>query len=154
MLHKIPATVLELKKKFQESDFEMYLVGGSVRDLLYNRDIKDWDFTTNATPEQMQELFPDSFYDNSFGTVGIPLEIPGEEKKLVVEVTTYRTEKGYSDRRHPTEVSWGKTIEEDLSRRDFTINAMAMNIGFSGAELKYDLVDPFNGQDDLKNKLL
>src|SRR5438128_2655822 len=111
MLHKIPLYILDVKKTFQEAGFEIYLVGGCVRDMLLDREVKDWDFTTNATPEQMQALFPDSFYDNSFGTVGIPIEIPGEEKKHVVEVTTYRTEKGYKDRRHPESVEWGETIE-------------------------------------------
>src|SRR5258708_6342112 len=114
MLDKIPSYILDVKKKFQEAGFEIYLVGGCVRDMLLDRGVKDWDFTTNATPEQMQELFPDSFYDNSFGTVGIPLKVGSSElivqregdllqeqsAKTVVEVTTYRTEEGYTDRRH------------------------------------------------------
>ncbi len=146
MQEKIPAELFGLVKTFEEAGFEIFLVGGCVRDLLVGRDVKDWDLTTNATPEQMQSLFPDSFYDNSFGTVGIPLEFASVGKK-VVEVTTYRSESGYSDRRHPEQVVWGKTVEEDLSRRDFTINAMAMRIDVS-------IIDPFGGRKDLENKLV
>ena len=146
MLDNIPAHVLDIQKKFQQAGFEIYLVGGCVRDILAGRQVKDWDFTTNATPEQMQSLFPDAFYDNNFGTVGIPFEVEGEEHKKVVEVTTFRTERGYTDRRHPTEISWGKTVEEDLSRRDFTINAMALRMS--------NIIDPYHGQEDLKNKLI
>src|SRR3989344_7598622 len=96
-----------LTKKYQhiidtlkQAGFEAYAVGGSVRDLLIGRSTKGWDFTTNATPEEILALFPDSFYDNQFGTVGIKIK----EKEDVVdiyEVTTYRSEKGYKDHRHP-----------------------------------------------------
>ena len=74
MLHKIPQHILDISKKFKEAGFEIYLVGGSIRDLLQQKQVKDWDFTTSATPEQMLSLFPDAFYDNKFGTVGIPLK--------------------------------------------------------------------------------
>ena len=150
MLDKIPHDIRRIAQKFIDSGFEIFLVGGSVRDLLVSRNVKDWDFTTNATPEEMLKLFPEGFYDNVFGTVGIPLkQLEETEHAGIVEVTTYRTEKGYKDRRHPESVEWGQTIEEDLSRRDFTINAMALDIS-----AQKDLIDPYNGQEDLKNNLI
>ena len=179
MIQNLPSAVLAIVKIFVEKNFEVYLVGGSVRNMLLGTQVKDWDFTTNATPEEMLEMLPDAFYDNSFGTVGIPVEI--EDKQSVVEITTFRTERGYKDARHPSEVSWGKTIEEDLQRRDFTINAIALKLeikqgvtrlgdptklpandqvseeNFGGEERQdpdYTLIDPFNGQTDLKNHII
>ena len=147
LLSLVPEEVSQIYKKFKNSGFEIYLVGGCVRGLLTKHKVQDWDFTTNAEPEQIIKIFPDGFYDNKFGTVGLPLEafakgrIPG-----VAEVTTYRTEQGYQDRRHPAKVSWGKSIDEDLSRRDFTINAMALDLDSE------KIIDPYNGQEDLKKK--
>lgn len=138
----LPNDILALMHKFEAADYEIYIVGGVVRDLILDRKTYDWDFTTNATPDQILSLFVDSFYDNKFGTVGIK-----NESDRPYEVTTYRTESGYSDNRRPDIVEWGKTLEEDLSRRDFTINAMALDI-------QGKLIDPFNGQDDIKNKLI
>ncbi|HKC14684.1 MAG TPA: CCA tRNA nucleotidyltransferase [Patescibacteria group bacterium] len=140
---EIPKEIIEIFKKFKKEGFEVYLVGGSVRGLLSKSKVDDWDFATNATPEMIQKLFPESFYDNKFGTVGLPIK-----DSKVVEVTTYRNEEGYKDRRHPGKISWGKTIEEDLSRRDFTINAMAMDLD-SGK-----IIDPFEGEKDLENKII
>ncbi|MBI5123288.1 HDIG domain-containing protein [Candidatus Roizmanbacteria bacterium] len=157
MLNKIPSHILDVQKKFTDAGFEIYLVGGCVRDLLQDKIPKDWDMTTNATPEEMLQLFPDSFYDNTFGTVGIPLkEFAGPEHTGVVEVTTFRTEQGYKDRRHPEKVEWGKTISEDLSRRDFTMNAMALRLTpFAQGKLSnFEIIDPYHGQTDLKNKLI
>jgi tRNA nucleotidyltransferase (CCA-adding enzyme) len=156
----VPEEIQNIYVKFREAGFKLYLVGGSVRDLLQDRKVKDWDMTTDATPEKMLKLFPDAFYDNSFGTVGIPVESLNEtEHTGVVEVTTFRTERGYDDRRHPTEVKWGKTIEEDLERRDFTMNAIAVELGESNSNFTLDaspftLIDPYNGQEDIKNKLI
>jgi len=141
---KIPNAIFDLFEKFRKAGFEIYLVGGAVRDLLLDRPIHDADFTTNARPEKIQEILPDSFYDNIFGTVGI---IIGQEK---YEITTFRSEKGYRDKRRPDEVFWGTSLEEDLTRRDFTINAMALRFTKS----KLELVDLFNGQEDLKNKII
>src|SRR3990167_6242773 len=118
---KLPNEVLELMNKFTGAGYQIYVVGGAVRDLLMKRPVNDWDFTTNATPEQILNIFPDSFYDNIFGTVGIKID-----DSTIFEVTTFRKEFGYSDKRHPDNIIWGKTLEEDLSRRDFTINAMAL----------------------------
>lgn len=143
MLELIPEEILKIYKKFKAEGFEIYLVGGCVRGLLSKHKVEDWDFTTNATPEQILKVFPSGFYDNKFGTVGISLK-----NGKVVEVTTYRTEQDYSDRRHPSKVSWGKTIEEDLARRDFTINAIALDLD------EDKIIDPYKGQDDLKKKVI
>jgi len=154
----IPEKVIKIIKKFQENKAEIYIVGGAVRDLMLGREVTDWDFTTNLTPEEMKKLFSkNSFYNNSFGTLSI-VEKDGE----IFEVTTFRTERGYSDGRHPDEVKWGKTLDEDLERRDFTINAMALNpsvpteIGTSPLDEgeKYKIIDLFGGQKDLENKIV
>ncbi len=150
MIDKIDPDVLQIYKRLEGAGFEVYFVGGSVRNLLLNQTPKDWDLTTNALPEELQAVFPDSFYDNAFGTVGIPLpETPEIEHPGIVEITTYRTESAYVDHRKPERVAWGKTIQEDLKRRDFTINAIAFKIG---PEIK--VIDPFGGQNDLRNKLI
>ncbi len=149
MIDKIPDHVLGVNKMFYANGHQIYLVGGCVRDLLSGRKMKDWDFATNATPEEILKLFPDAFYDNKFGTVGIPIEnLEETEHEGVVEVTTFRNETDYVDRRHPVSVTWGKTVEEDLSRRDFTINAMALEIN------DMQIIDPHGGQEDLKNKII
>ena len=152
----IPQVIHDIYKKFNEAGFKLYLVGGCVRDVLQNKSPKDWDLTTDAKPEEMLQLFSEAFYDNSFGTVGIPVEeLKETEHKGIVEVTTFRTERGYTDRRHPSEVSWGKTIEEDLSRRDFTMNAIAIELTdktLSSENITF--IDPYNGKEDIKNKLI
>jgi len=140
----IPDVIKNVYQKIKDAGFSIYLVGGPVRNMLLEKDVKDWDFTTNATPEEILKLFPEGFYDNQFGTVGIPVD------KTIVEVTTFRTEQEYKDFRHPTEVTWGKTIAEDLERRDFTINAMA----FTLSPLPFTLIDSFGGQDDLNRKII
>lgn len=151
MIKNIPEEILETYKKFISAGFEAYLVGGCVRNLLLKKTVKDWDFTTNATPEQILKLFPDGFYDNKFGTVGIPVN---EEKNQIIEVTTFRTEHGYSDRRRPDVVKWGKTIQQDLARRDFTVNAIAVKLQPPPQGWTYKTIDLFNGQEDLKNKIV
>jgi putative nucleotidyltransferase with HDIG domain len=142
----LPDQIKEFMEVFRQANFEIYAVGGVVRDLIMGKnpptDGNDWDFTTNATPEQILALFKDkAFYNNTYGTVTVP-----SENKLLFEVTPFRAESGYDDSRHPSTVEWAKTLDEDLSRRDFTVNAMA----FDGATL----FDPFKGQDDIKNKLV
>lgn len=149
MKFDIPQEILEIYKTLQGANFEVFFVGGCVRDMLLGKRVKDWDLTTNATPEQIVQIFPDGFYDNQFGTVGVPIRRDPAESQIV-EITTYRTERNYTDSRHPGIVTWGTTIEEDLQRRDFTINAIALALQ-DGAQ---HLVDPYNGQDDLKNKII
>src|SRR3972149_5417908 len=121
---QIPKKVSEITNIFEKYGFEIYIVGGAVRDILMGKSVYDWDFATNTTPDEILKLFKDAYYTNEFGTVGIPNENKDERP---YEITTFRTEHGYSDARRPDKVEWGKTLEEDLKRRDFTINAMALN---------------------------
>jgi len=144
----IPLTVKQVSETLSEAGFEAYLVGGCVRDLIIGKTPKDWDFTTNATPDQIQELFPDSFCNNDFGTVGVKNESEEDETLKVIEVTPYRKESGYSDSRRPDEVIFGVTLEEDLARRDFTVNAIAFSIS------DQKTVDLYDGIDDIKAKRL
>lgn len=141
----VPDRVDYILDLFSKNGHKIYIVGGIVRDAILDRSLVDWDFTTDATPDEMLELVPDSFYDNKFGTVGVKAE------PKPYEITTFRTEQGYSDSRHPDEVRWGETLEEDLKRRDFTINAMALK---TDGRLGFEVVDPHGGTDDLKNKLV
>lgn len=143
----IPKYVKDISLSLKAANFEAYLVGGSVRDLLMNKIPKDFDITTNALPEQMLKVFKDAKYENDFGTVILPIR---ENDKLisVVEITTYRSEQAYSDRRHPDEIRFETDIEKDLERRDFTINSLAMNIE-SG-----EIIDLFGGQKDISKKII
>lgn len=141
LVSKIPQPVFEIFQKFTEKNYQIYLVGGAVRDLLLGREIHDVDFATNAHPEEIQKLLPESFYDNVFGTVGLMV---GQEK---YEITTYRREHGYTDRRRPDQISWGQSLKEDVIRRDFTINALAMGP-------KLEIIDLVNGQEDLEKKII
>ena len=192
---KLPEEVKEILEKFQKAKFQIYIVGGAVRDLIMGREVNDWDFTTDAKPEEILKLFPEGFYDNKFGTVGVsPLAISYSllaAKSEIYEITTMRKEGVYKDSRHPVEVSWTNKIEEDLKRRDFTINAIALvfpsvilneakrseesptNVGLKQAfeavspqaesvqrsfanaqDDNYIIIDPFNGQQDIKNKII
>lgn len=147
---EFPKEILELTEKLKKSGFDAFLVGGCVRDFLLDKKLKDWDIATNAKPEEIQKLFPDSVYENQFGTVGVKTESEDPTLK-VIEVTTFRLEGKYTDKRHPDEIKFAKTIEEDLSRRDFTVNALALDL----AEIKAKkIIDPFDGQKDLKNKII
>lgn len=147
MNFSVPKEVETVADGLREAGFEAYLVGGCVRDLLIGRTPKDWDITTNAKPEDIQRVFPESFYENDFGTVGVKTE--SEDPALaVIEVTPYRTESGYSDKRRPDKVEFGESLEEDLARRDFTINAIALD------DSKGQIVDPYKGQKDIELKVL
>lgn len=156
----VPKEILEVYFKLKENKFKAFFVGGCVRDILLDSSPvggpKDWDITTNATPGEIQKIFIDSVYENNFGTVGIKTD--SEDPMLkIVEVTTFRLEGKYSDKRHPDEIKFAKTVEEDLSRRDFTVNAIAMELTDNkqlSTNNNYKLVDPFNGQADLKNKVI
>jgi poly(A) polymerase/tRNA nucleotidyltransferase (CCA-adding enzyme) len=142
----IPQEIINISARLVSAGHVSYLVGGSLRDLLMDRAPKDWDLATNAKPEDVQKLFPESVYENEFGTVGIKTG-SAEPTLVIVEVTTFRKEEQYSDFRHPDNVEFAKTIEEDLARRDFTVNAMAL-------DPKGDVIDPFGGAADLKDKLI
>ena len=144
---KFPKHILEMLTRLTKAGFEAYVVGGSVRDFLLDKEPKDWDITTNARPEQIIKVFEDSKYENDFGTVLIPVRDKDGKATEIVEITTYRSEQGYSDRRHPDKVQFEDKLEADLSRRDFTVNAMAMNA-------KGEIVDLFGGEKDLKKKVV
>ncbi len=141
----LPDFVVSFKDIFRKAGFQIYLVGGPVRNLLLNKPIDNWDFTTNAHPDDIQKLFPDSVYNNDYGTVIVPIKISDDEK-VICEVTPYRKEGKYSDSRHPDDISWADTLEEDLVRRDFTINALA----YDGE----DLIDITDGLQDLEKKVV
>src|SRR3989339_217102 len=143
----IPKEVRAALAILDSAGFEAYLVGGCVRDLLIGRTPQDWDITTNAKPEKIQGLFPKSFYENKFGTVSVVTD--SENPRLrTIEITPYRLEGKYSDKRHPDEVKFADKLEEDLSRRDFTVNAMAYDIDAN------EVVDPYGGREDLDAKVL
>ena len=154
----IPQEVLFIIEKLEINGFENYLVGGCVRDLLLNKKPKDWDITTNAQPTEIQEIFPDSIYENQFGTVAVKTSSSDPTLKMI-EITTFRKEGKYTDKRHPDSITFADTLAEDLSRRDFTINAMALKIQKSKVKSqnknsKFKIIDLFNGQSDLKDKLI
>ena len=140
---EIPTHVLTALNSLKKGGFQAFLVGGCTRDYLLNKTPKDWDLTTNAKPEEIMAIFKDfkTIYENDFGTVAVFIE------NNPLEITTYRIEGGYLDKRHPENIDWTKNIEEDLKRRDFTINAMAMD-----SSLK--VIDLFNGKEDLKAKII
>jgi len=144
---QIPKEVLAITEKLETAGHEAWVVGGCVRDLILKRKPNDWDVTTNATPEQIQGLFEHTYYTNTFGTVGIVTESEDETLK-VIEATPYRLEGKYSDARRPDDVTFSQNLEDDLKRRDFTINAMA----FSPSHNK--LADLYEGIKDIKDNLV
>ena len=158
---QLPLEVQSVLSTLHDAGFEAYAVGGCTRDLLLKQKPKDWDVTTSATPEEIQRVFPKSFYANQFGTVTVLTK--SEDPTLQeVEITTYRIETTYSDQRHPDSVSFTTNLEEDLARRDFTINAMAMTQADSTAPEADNsitledivVIDPFGGLKDLNAKLI
>jgi poly(A) polymerase/tRNA nucleotidyltransferase (CCA-adding enzyme) len=147
----IPKEIVSVVEGLEKAGFEAFLVGGCTRDILLGRVPKDWDVTTNATPEQIIPLFEKTFYENSYGTVGVVNEMTEDETLKVVEVTPYRLESSYTDHRHPDEVKFSKSISDDIKRRDFTINAIAVSL--SKGAIK-DIVDLFDGLKDIKDKTI
>ena len=140
----IPRSVLELMDRLEDAGFECVCVGGCVRDASLGIEPHDYDCCTAATPEEMLEIFSDRrlvLAGLKHGTVGVVTS------DGVVEITTFRTEGGYADSRHPDWVKFVRNLREDLARRDFTVNAMAYSP-------RRGLSDPFGGQADLKNGLL
>jgi len=145
----LPDRVRSVLASLVDAGAEAALVGGSVRDLLRRDPPADWDVATSAPPEQVAELFPGSTWQNPFGTV----TVRDTEGEPGVEVTTYRVEAGYRDRRRPESVQWGRSLIQDLARRDFTINAVAWlpdDLAAGGGRL----VDPFGGAEDLETGTL
>ena len=157
----IPSQVISVLEKLKAAGFEAYPVGGCARDFLLGREPKDWDIATNAKPEEIQKVFPKSFYENKFGTVTVLAD------KMEIQITTYRVDEKYSDKRHPDSVKFTASLKEDLARRDFTINAMALDLetynmkheteenrSFKFQVSSFKIIDPFGGQEDLKNKII
>lgn len=214
MILKLPLAPLYILHAMQAAGFQAYIVGGAVRDTLINDQIAtDFDFTTDATPDEIKKLFPESYYENDFGTVSIThthlmeqagisqlqsndnqdttpqINISSATKihpslkmkqstsdtalePAPYEITTFRTDGEYEDFRRPKQVSWGTSLEEDLERRDFTINAMAISIDaeylkslflqeknslpeeLTLQESEFTLIDPHNGKIDLEQKII
>lgn len=143
----IPKEVQFVADTLMQAGFEAYLIGGCVRDLLINRKPKDWDITTNAHPEQIEALFEETYCNNDYGTVGVVQETQ-DPTLHIVEVTPYRSESGYSDARRPDSVTFGVSLEEDLTRRDFTVNAIAYSLKTE------QITDLFDGIGDIEKKRL
>lgn len=140
---KIPYELQKLNEIFSQNGFEAYLVGGAVRDVLLGKEASDWDVTTNAKPDQVMKIFNKVIPTGiDHGTVTVHF------MKKEIEVTTFRTESDYSDGRHPDKVEYTGKIEEDLGRRDFTMNAIAASL-FDGK-----IVDPYGGQADIEKKII
>ncbi len=156
----LPDSLIKTFEAYEKAGFEIYLVGGGVRNILVNKVPENCDLTTNATPEQSLEVLKDKdpFYNNDFGTVSFNVDVDG--KNELYEVTTYRSEKEYTDYRRPDNVTWGKTLEEDIVRRDFTINAMV--VGRKLQKLKTEktqnvereLVDLVGGMEDFEKGVI
>ena len=139
----LPENVKELNKVFKKHNHELYAVGGVVRDNLLGTPTSDIDFCTSALPSEMLEMFPYAIKTGiKHGTLTIPF------RKEHYEITTYRIDGNYSDSRHPENVEFSRNLKEDLSRRDFTINAMAANIETG------EIIDLFSGIDDINNKIV
>jgi len=141
----VPGAVRELLQTLWSAGFAAYVVGGSLRDAIIGRPAEDWDLATNARPDQLLELFPGSIYENAFGTVAV------RHEHTTYEVTTFRSDHDYADFRRPHRIEFGDTIEVDLARRDFTINAMAW--GAAPAD-EPALVDPYAGRRDIELRTL
>jgi poly(A) polymerase/tRNA nucleotidyltransferase (CCA-adding enzyme) len=149
----IPPEIRLVTDTLEQAGFEAYLVGGCVRDMYRMVTPKDWDVTTNAKPEEIMALFPKTFYENEYGTVGVVNEAIAEEDTAkaslrIVEVTPYRKETTYSNFRHPDKVDFDGTLHDDLLRRDFTMNAIAYN------PTKHELIDPYGGEGDIERQLI
>lgn len=169
MKFDLPKEVKIVAELLSEKGFKAYLVGGCLRDLIMGVKPKDWDVATDAEPGEIIGIFSPStlgqsvprevkelekiegtVYENEFGTVGVKTDSDDPTLKII-EVTTFRKDGKYTDARHPDEVTFAKTIEEDLARRDFTVNALALSLveGMAG-----ELIDPFDGLSDLKKKII
>lgn len=131
-----------LAKLFKENGFSLFMIGGTSRDYLLNLEVYDYDFVSDATPEDMKKFLPDANYHfEKYGSVKVKID------GVHVDITTFRKEEGYLDYRHPSKITYVKSIDEDYVRRDFTINAIYIN-----KDMK--VIDPSGGLVDLKNKTI
>jgi tRNA nucleotidyltransferase (CCA-adding enzyme) len=142
---RIPRPVQAILEALRENGKAAYVVGGSLRDILLARTPYDWDLATDARPEVLQTLFPGAIYQNTFGTVAV------QRDGVFYEITTFRRDHDYADFRRPHRVEFGATIEEDLARRDFTVNALAWGAVPGATDT---LIDPFGGRADLERRRL
>ena len=145
--NNIPDGIHAVCERFQSSNFQVFLVGGSIRDLLRGKTRpNDWDLATNALPSEVISIFSKEYRviptGLKHGTVTLLFE------QFTIEITTFRIEGNYLDGRHPEDVSFVTDIKEDLSRRDLTINAIAYD------PITEELIDPFNGVNDIRNKIV
>ncbi|HEU0085677.1 MAG TPA: HD domain-containing protein [Candidatus Paceibacterota bacterium] len=147
LIKNVPKEILQILQTLEGAGHNAYLVGGCVRDLVLGNAPKDWDVTTNAVPEEIEKLFEKTVYENDFGTVAVINENTEDGSLRQVEVTPFRTESNYTDSRHPDEVKFSENLEDDLMRRDFTVNAMAL-------DSKGHLTDMFDGIKDIEKKVL
>jgi len=148
---EIPKEVKNVIDKLETAGFEAYIVGGCVRDSLLGVKPKDWDIATNAKPEQTAKLFPRTFAVKKFGLVVVLTDSPDETLKEI-EIMPYRRESKYTDKRHPDKIEWAASIEDDLARRDFTVNALVGKITGNDSGLK--IIDLFSGKKDLDRKII
>ena len=144
----LPPAAREILETLWSHDHDGFVVGGSLRDRLLKREPRDWDFTTEARPERLQSLFPGAVYENRFGTVFVRRD--GED----YAITTYRSDHDYADHRRPHRVEFGDSLEPDLARRDFTVNAMAWGRRRWTSPSEFELVDPFGGRADVRARIL
>ena len=146
---KIPKNCSKIINMIEQSNFDAYMVGGCVRDSLLGLEPNDWDIATNATPTQIKELFKNAhnYAVTSTGEKYGTITVFCKDDKKTYEVTTFRLDGNYTDGRHPDSVTFSNNIEDDLARRDFTINAMAYNDNKG-------IIDLFDGQKHLKEKTL
>jgi tRNA nucleotidyltransferase (CCA-adding enzyme) len=146
----IPPPVVELLEGLWRAGHAGYVVGGSLRDALLGRPAADWDLATDARPERTVEIFPGAVYENRFGTVAVRRDAE------IYQITTFRSDHDYADFRRPHRIEFGDSIEVDLARRDFTVNAMAWGAPAPGAGARPEarLVDPYGGRADVAARLL
>ncbi|HVA84831.1 MAG TPA: HD domain-containing protein [Candidatus Saccharimonadales bacterium] len=154
----LPPAASEILETLWRAGHDAFVVGGSLRDRFIGREPQDWDFTTDAMPERVQAVFPGAVYENRFGTVVI------RRDGVEYAITTYRSDHEYADHRRPHRVEFGDSLEVDLARRDFTVNAMAWGRRRSSAATgtagrlplrsEFELVDPFGGRTDVRARVL
>ena len=151
----VPASVRRLMARLWTGGHAAFVVGGSVRDVLLGRPARDWDLATDARPDEILDLFPGAVYENAFGMVAVRERDEAGRTVDINEITTFRSDHDYADFRRPHRVEFGDSIEADLARRDFSVNAIAWGAAAEGARIREPaIVDPFDGRTDLATRTL